>query len=163
MLLLTYLYQYRRSPTNTNKNELIYSRSLILTTGHTILCPYTLSSKTSSSHLGFLTLHLVGYVSSRLNKIQYFLSLLLKTSANGKYLYRHDRYFNRRLYLVLSINLIHIYKRMTKKQIIFTAKCYVKTFKFHFVITASNFKWKGSLVLFYFTFCVPTWERMYNE
>ena len=98
--------------TNTNKNELIYSRSLILTTGHTILCPYTLSSKTSSSHLGFLTLHLVGYVSSRLNKIQYFLSLLLKTSANGKYLFRHDRYFNRRLYLVLSINLIYIYKRI---------------------------------------------------
>ena len=137
------------------------------------MCPYTLSSKTSSSHLGFLTLHLVGYVSSRLNKIQYFLSLLLKTSANGKYLFRHDRYFNRRLYLVLSINLIYIYKRIyydldklvmnDAKQIIFTAKCYVKTFKFHFVITAYNFKLKGSLVLFYFTFCVPTWERMYNE
>ena len=114
MLLLTYTYQYRRSHTHQQKNELIYSRSLILATGHTILCPYTLSSKTSSSHLGFLTLHLVGYVSSRLNKIQYFLSLLLKTSANGKYLFQHDRYFNGRLYLLISINLVNIYTRMTK-------------------------------------------------
>ena len=101
--------------TNTNKNELIYSWSLILTTGHTMLCPYTLSSKTSSSHLGFLTLHLVGYVSSRLNKIQYFLSLLLKTSANGKYLFQHDRYFNGRLYLLISINLVNIYTRIIDK------------------------------------------------
>ena len=115
MLLLTYTcINIEDLLTNTNKNELIYSRSLILTTGHTILCPYTLSSKTSSSHLGFLTLHLVGYVSSRLNKIQYFLSLLLKTSANGKYLFQHDRYFNGRLYLLISINLVNIYTRMTK-------------------------------------------------